>query len=154
MWNAYHIVSNRARSVCYATRQQQFRRQTEVAVNRLSQSTLEQLTAMQELASSHLEIKKTTQESLQTLRDHQAQLVERQREVIGAHESVRERLANNLLQLEEEKEIIHRGQEQLANMTRNIHTQLGGWWGQLRRVMSSVYSSILANNEGLVYTLF
>ena len=93
---------------------------------------------MQELASSHSEIKKTTQESLQTLRDHQAQLVERQREVIGAHESVRERLANNLLQLEEEKEIIHRGQEQLANMTRNIHTQLGGWWGQLRRVMCIV----------------
>ena len=43
VWNAYHIVSNRARSVCYATRQQQFRRQTEAVVNRLSSSTLEQL---------------------------------------------------------------------------------------------------------------
>jgi len=125
MWNAYHIVSNRARSVCYATRQQQFRRQTEVAVNRLSQSTLEQLAAMQELASSHSEIQEVAHESLQTLQEHQAQLMEKQREVIGAHEGMRERLASNLQQLEEEKKIIHRGQEQLANMTRGVHDQLG-----------------------------
>lgn len=43
VWNAYHIVSNRARSVCYATRQQQFRKQTEYVVNQLSSSTLQQM---------------------------------------------------------------------------------------------------------------
>lgn len=64
-WNAYHIISNRARSVCYATRQQQFRRQTELAVNKLSQSTLEQLHTVQELAESHEQIKNAATESLE-----------------------------------------------------------------------------------------
>ena len=56
MWNAYHIISNRARSVCYATRQQQFRYQTEVAVNQLSHSTLQQIKAMEVLASNHEQV--------------------------------------------------------------------------------------------------
>lgn len=48
-WNAYHIVSNRARSVCYATRQQQFRRQTELTVNALISTATNQLDAMKDL---------------------------------------------------------------------------------------------------------
>ena len=56
MWNSYHIISNRARSVCYATRQQQFRQQTEAAVNLLSRSTIQQLQAMESLAQSHTEV--------------------------------------------------------------------------------------------------
>ena len=55
MWNAYHIISNRARSVCYATRQSQFRRQTETAVNQLSHSTIQQLKAMEELSNTQEE---------------------------------------------------------------------------------------------------
>ena len=35
-WNSYHIISNRARSICYATRQQQFRMKTEFTVNQLA----------------------------------------------------------------------------------------------------------------------
>lgn len=45
-WNAYHIISNRARSVCYATRQQHFRRQTEYTINRLSKTSQNQLLLM------------------------------------------------------------------------------------------------------------
>ncbi len=48
-WNAYHIMSNRARSVCYASRQQQFRALTQMTVNRLMASTSEQLDFIQEL---------------------------------------------------------------------------------------------------------
>ena len=63
-WNTYHIISNRARSVCYATRQQQFRRQTEMAVNKLSEATIGQLQAMQDLSSSQDQIKQATESSL------------------------------------------------------------------------------------------
>lgn len=69
-WNTYHIISNRARSVCYATRQQQFRRQTEMAVNKLSAATIEQLQAMDDLAVSQHQIKQATEDSLKvTLSD-------------------------------------------------------------------------------------
>lgn len=48
-WNAYHIVSNRARAVCYATRQLQFKRQTEHTVNALVSTAVGQLEAMEKL---------------------------------------------------------------------------------------------------------
>lgn len=45
-WNAYHIVSNRARAVCYSTRQMQFKRRTEHTVNTLVSAAVNQLEAM------------------------------------------------------------------------------------------------------------
>ena len=51
-WNTYQIVSNRARAMCYATQQLQFRRLTEKSVNQLAAATSDQLKAMQELKVS------------------------------------------------------------------------------------------------------
>ena len=48
-WNSYQIVANRARAVCYATRQQIFRIKTEAAVNRLVQTSHDQITGMEKL---------------------------------------------------------------------------------------------------------
>ena len=48
-WNAYHIVSNRARAVCYGARQVQFRAKTELAVNKLVTTAEEQLIVMDAL---------------------------------------------------------------------------------------------------------
>lgn len=53
-WNAYHIVSNRARSVCYATRQQHFRRRAELTVNALISTATSQLHAMEDLKVCYL----------------------------------------------------------------------------------------------------
>ena len=48
-WNAYQIVSNRARAICYATRQQQFRMKAEYTVNKLVHTTENQVHAMYEI---------------------------------------------------------------------------------------------------------
>jgi hypothetical protein len=48
-WNAYHILSNRARSVCYGARQQQFRALTQMTVNKLMASSSQQLGFIREL---------------------------------------------------------------------------------------------------------
>lgn len=48
-WNAYHIVSNRARAVCYAARQQQFTAHTQMAVNKLVSSAQDQIRTMDSL---------------------------------------------------------------------------------------------------------
>lgn len=48
-WNAYHILSNRARSVCYGARQQQFRALTQMTVNKLMASSNQQLGFIREL---------------------------------------------------------------------------------------------------------
>lgn len=43
-WNAYHLVTNRAKAVCVASRQEQFRGLTELTVNKLMHSGKFQLT--------------------------------------------------------------------------------------------------------------
>ena len=48
-WNSYHIISNRARSICYATRQQQFRMKTEFTVNQLANQAENQMELMNNL---------------------------------------------------------------------------------------------------------
>lgn len=49
MWNAYHLMSNRARAVCYAARNTQFRALTELTVNKLMQSAHSQIDALRSL---------------------------------------------------------------------------------------------------------
>lgn len=46
MWNAYHLMSNRARAVCYTARSTQFRALTELTVNKLMQSARSQVDAL------------------------------------------------------------------------------------------------------------
>lgn len=38
VWNAYHLITNRAKAVCVATRHEQFRGLTEITVNKLMSS--------------------------------------------------------------------------------------------------------------------
>lgn len=53
-WNTYHLMSNRARAVCMAARQAQFRALTEMTVNKLMNSAKGQLDAMNSLQVSSL----------------------------------------------------------------------------------------------------
>ena len=52
-------------------------------------------------------------------------MLESQKEILTSQEGAREKLAHNLEQLTREKQLINSGQEQLTNMTKNIHQQLG-----------------------------
>ena len=125
MWNAYHIISNRARSVCYATRQHQFRVQTETAVNHLAHSALEQIQAMDSLAKSQREVHQLAEDSMSTIKKEQEQLLQRQSNLAAKQHLLKNRITDNLEQLAEEKLVIHRGQKELANTTDSIRKQLG-----------------------------
>ena len=96
-----------------------------MAVNQLSQSTLEQLAAVQELTHSHLEIKEMAALSLQSVHKQQELFLEHQEKMISTHESIHSKMVQNVQQLGEEKTLIHSGQLLLANMTQSIKEQLG-----------------------------
>jgi hypothetical protein len=48
-WNTYHLMNNRARAVCIASRQAQFRALTEMTVNKLMNSAKGQIDALESL---------------------------------------------------------------------------------------------------------
>lgn len=60
-WNAYHIISNRARSICYSMRQTEFRMQTEKTVNHLANAALENVNMLKNLAVRMIPIFKRDQ---------------------------------------------------------------------------------------------
>lgn len=60
-WNAYHIISNRAQSICYSMRQTEFRMQTEKTVNHLANAALENVNMLKNLAVRMIPIFKRDQ---------------------------------------------------------------------------------------------
>nr|XP_033466921.1 protein brambleberry isoform X2 [Epinephelus lanceolatus] len=119
-WNAYHIVSNRARSVCYATRQQLFRRRAEHTVNALISTATSQLSAMKDLKEGQLELKELTAASLDKLLHGHSALQTQQEKLHEGQEHMESSLRNNLERLGQEKALIAAGQELVAKLIQGI----------------------------------
>ncbi|XP_030582528.1 protein brambleberry [Archocentrus centrarchus] len=119
-WNAYHIVSNRARSVCYATRQQLFRRRAEHTVNALISTATSQLGAMKDLKEGQLELKELTAASLEKLLEGHSALRAQQGKLHEGQEQMESSLRGNLERLGQEKALIASGQELVAQLIQGI----------------------------------
>ncbi|KAM9358582.1 protein brambleberry [Symphorus nematophorus] len=119
-WNAYHIVSNRARSVCYATRQQLFRRRAEHTVNTLISTATSQLDAMKDLKEGQLELKELTTASLNKLLEGHSALQAQQGRLHEGQEHMETSLRDNLERLGQEKALIASGQELVAKLIQGI----------------------------------
>uniref|UniRef100_R4GA82 Brambleberry n=1 Tax=Anolis carolinensis TaxID=28377 RepID=R4GA82_ANOCA len=107
-WNAYHIVSNRARAVCYHT------------VNALVSTAAGQLEAMEILKSGQEELRALTSESLQRVVGGQERLLAQQEAFQGSQEHMEESIQRNLAQLAQEKALIASGQQQVAQLIEGI----------------------------------
>ncbi|KAL6108389.1 uncharacterized protein ACO6RY_18922 [Pungitius sinensis] len=119
-WNAYHIVSNRARSVCYATRQQLFRRRAEQTVNALISTATSQLAAMTHLKEGQLELKELTASSLDKLLDGHSALQAQQGKLYEGQGQMESSLKDNLERLGQEKALIASGQQLVAQLIQSI----------------------------------
>lgn len=68
-WTSYHLMSNRARAVCYTIRQTQFRGLAEQTVNKLMNTAQSQLALLGKIEKE--------QENIQTLAENTFDLVEK-----------------------------------------------------------------------------
>jgi hypothetical protein len=123
-WNAYHIVSNRARSVCYATRQNQFRRRTEMAVNKLALATQEQISTMDKLKEDQETMQEAALASLDSVKTQQEELFHQHKHLKNAHRLLKTNIITNMDQLAKEKSIIAQSQDQLVEMTESVLEKL------------------------------
>lgn len=144
-WNAYHIISNRARAVCYSVRQQLFRLRAEHTVNALLSTATSQLDAMEDLKvdfyarvdsrvtrcfvphlcfslvqTNQLELKELTAASLDELLEGHEALQTQQRKLYEGQEQMEGSLRDNLLRLSQEKALIASGQELVGQLIQGI----------------------------------
>ncbi|XP_060770691.1 protein brambleberry [Neoarius graeffei] len=131
-WNTYHIVSNRARAVCYATRQQQFRRQTEFTVNALISTAASQLDAMKDLKEGQRELRDMTAASLDRLLEGHSALQLQQGALKEGQEQLDASIAANLQRLAQEKALISSGQQLVAQLIQGITQRIENVGEQLK----------------------
>lgn len=123
-WNTYHLISNRARAVCYNTRQQQFYAKTEMTVNKLVWSTDRQVKAMSQLEQEQQKVSSLTNQTLETVALGQEALMQQQERLRSSQQGVQSFLAENLKELTLEKALIAAGQKELTRMTTSIREKL------------------------------
>ncbi|XP_077572635.1 protein brambleberry isoform X2 [Stigmatopora nigra] len=119
-WNAYHILSHRARAVCYSTRQQLFRRRAEHTVNTLISAASSQLSAMEDLKDGQLELRELTAASLEKLLKGHGALLTQQVKIHEAQGQMENSLIVNLERLHQEKALIAAGQKLVAQLIQGI----------------------------------
>ncbi|XP_039313666.1 protein brambleberry isoform X2 [Solenopsis invicta] len=124
MWNAYHLISNRARAVCYAARNTQFRALTELTVNKLMQSAHSQIKALDSLKQGQDRLEEKTVEAVSSLTEGNKVLLAQQEYLKDAQATAQKLVTTNLRKLYNEKALIRSGHNQLAAMTEEIKNKL------------------------------
>ncbi|KTG46222.1 hypothetical protein cypCar_00014491 [Cyprinus carpio] len=148
-WNAYHIVSNRARSVCYATRQQHFRKRAELTVNALISTATNQLDAMKDLKEGQKELKEMTAASLDKLLEGHSVLQLQQGTLKEGQEQLDASISENLQRLAQEKALISTGQQLVAQLIQGITQRMENVSGQLKDQSAEVQEGHQAILEDL-----
>lgn len=123
-WNAYQIVSNRARAICYAARQQQFSAKTEMSVNKLVSTTEYQLNAMKIIQTHQERVGRLTQQTLNAMALGQQDLLQQQERLKLSQNSIHNFVTGNMREILREKALIAAGQKELADMTTDIKKKL------------------------------
>ena len=124
MWNAYHLMSNRARAVCYAARSTQFRALTELTVNKLMETAHTQIKTLGSLKDSQDRLEEQTVQALSSVTEGNQALLEQQRHLKDAQAAAYNLVTTNLRDLSNERALIRTGHTQLAAMAEDIRTKL------------------------------
>ncbi|KAJ7376377.1 hypothetical protein OS493_034898 [Desmophyllum pertusum] len=127
-WNSYHIISNRARSICYATRQQQFRMKTEFTVNQLANQAENQMELMTNLQDGQRRLTEVAEDTVIRVSAGQQRLVRQQQQLHSSYEDVQRSLSfslkGNVKALHQEKKLIDSGRRELKEMAKTVKEKL------------------------------
>ncbi|CAG9859936.1 unnamed protein product [Phyllotreta striolata] len=131
-WTSYHLMSNRARAVCYTIRQSQFRGLAEHTINRLMDTARSQLKNLGEISSTQLDLKDLTEKTYLSVKQGQRELFEQQDDIKKAQFYGQLSIEDNIQRLANEKRLIAETHNNLIVMTRNIQQKLDASLDQLQ----------------------
>ncbi|PNF16473.1 Protein brambleberry [Cryptotermes secundus] len=124
MWNAYHLMNNRARAVCYAARNQQFRALSEMTVDKLMDSAHSHLNTMDSLKEDHQKLESLTASTLEAVSYGHQSLMDQQEKLRVTQHSIQDSVSLNLRELTREKVLIASGHHELVKMMDDVRNKL------------------------------
>ncbi|KAF5277719.1 hypothetical protein FQR65_LT03699 [Abscondita terminalis] len=131
-WNSYHLMSNRARAVCYSVRQTQFRGLTEHTINRLMSAAHDQLYSLEKISKDQENLHEMTKQSLDYVAKGQEFLGKQQKDFQQAQLHSQLMLENNIHRLSEEKKLIVETNTELVKLTQTVQGKIEQATSQLR----------------------
>jgi hypothetical protein len=123
-WNAYHLITNRAKAVCANVRQEQFRGLTELTVNKLMNTAHEQIHMMTELSEEQKKLHDMTHSAIDVLSDKNVKLIDQQMELMEFADQHRQQIEDNFLELIKERGLIRSGQQEVAGLLGDLRNKL------------------------------
>uniref|UniRef100_A0A182JQG6 Protein brambleberry n=1 Tax=Anopheles christyi TaxID=43041 RepID=A0A182JQG6_9DIPT len=124
MWNAYHLITNRAKAVCASVRHQQFRGLTELTVNKLMSTAHEQIRMMGELAENQVKLQTTTKQVVDEMVGNNERIVHQQGDIIKLSEVYRAKVESNYRDLLREKGLIKAGHREVAELLTDLRKRI------------------------------
>lgn len=123
-WTSYHIMSNRAKAVCYMIRQTQFRGLAEHTVNRLMDATKDQLKNLEKITTRQENINDLVQNTFESLNQAQTELLTQQQDIQRAQFHGQLVLENNIVRLIDEKRLINHSHNKVVNILQEVFAKL------------------------------
>ncbi|XP_059486701.1 protein brambleberry-like isoform X2 [Neocloeon triangulifer] len=121
-WNTYHLMNNRARSLCVAARTSQFNALTEMTINKLMASTKGHIDSLQALKAEQEKLGITTDEIVHKLEEEQNAFLQKQLMLKKLQMQTELFVQNRLRDLAYERSLLVSLQRQLT-ATANLVTQ-------------------------------
>lgn len=123
-WNAYHIMSNRARAVCYAARQEEFRALAEMTVNRLVATARTHIEQMANLHERQSKLERATQIALDRITQSQHDVVSSYTRLRRLESGLETKLEKDKSGLDEIGDLVTKGAESIDSILKDFKKAL------------------------------
>ncbi|KAF5288838.1 hypothetical protein FQA39_LY03717 [Lamprigera yunnana] len=123
-WNSYHLMSNRARAVCYIIRQTQFRGLTEYTINKLMSAAQDQLVNLNKISVDQKNLHSIATNFFNFVSEGQDFIAKQQKDFQQAQLRNQLTLENNIQRLVHEKQLIVETNEDLMKMAQSVHHKM------------------------------
>uniref|UniRef100_A0A182YMB5 Protein brambleberry n=1 Tax=Anopheles stephensi TaxID=30069 RepID=A0A182YMB5_ANOST len=130
-WNAYHLITNRAKAVCASVRHEQFRGLTELTVNKLMTTAHGQVRMMDELAESQQKLQTITKQAMDAMEDNNERIMHQQGDIMQLSEVHRAKVESNFRELARGKDLIKAGQQEVAVLLTDLRRRIDDSMQQL-----------------------
>ncbi|KAL3282470.1 hypothetical protein HHI36_005653 [Cryptolaemus montrouzieri] len=131
-WTIYHLMSNRARAVCYMIRQTQFRGLAENTVNRLMDAAKHQIHTLDKISLNQENLQNMAEQTYDSLSKGHAVLSQQQKNLLTAQFHGQLKIEDNIARLIDEKKIIAETHNKLLTLTKDLQDKLENSGSQLK----------------------
>eukprot|EP01137_Pigoraptor_chileana_P007712 Opistho-2@53645 len=149
-WNAYHIVSMRARDICLHLQSELFRLQTEATINGLRVSAASMVGSLSRLREVQEEAREAALEGIAELREGNTAIADKQRELAHRQGEIAVAVGSLHGMVEKSRELVEQAHQIIRDDGASIATDMRKGFGDAREQLSAHQKEAHDRHESLM----